>query len=119
MLRHCDGTECARLVKESNGARGVAASRKLDESVLAAVGLEAQSLIERQRARMVERAGVDQKPRDRFGPGVHRRVIEKEIAELPADVLRNEPEVGNVGGGGVTKIELRQAGRASVGIEHV
>src|SRR5205823_3079330 len=100
-------------------SRHPAASQKLDEPLLAAIGDKSQPLIKRERARVVEGAGVDKEFRNRLRPGVHRRMVEEEISKPPADVFRDQAEVGDVRQRRFPEIEFRHARRASIGIEDV
>ena len=59
---------------------------------------EAHALIKRQRAGMVQGAGVDRQPLDRLRPGVDAGVIEEKKAQALADRLRHQAEIGDVGG---------------------
>src|SRR5271165_3577433 len=102
---HAPGDSCDR----ANSAHSCAGSKSLwhlDIPILARIGHEAHALVERQRAWMVQSAGVDQQRRDRSGPGIGHGVIEEEISESFAHEFRYQSEIGDLAGRGFAEIEF-------------
>ena len=82
-----NGLRAKVLKAQGVSATGALSLWHLDVAVLAAIGHETHALIERQRARVVEGAGVDQQLRDRMRPCIERGLIEEVKAQMAPDEI--------------------------------
>src|SRR5262245_22962529 len=75
-------------------------SRKIgwydDHAFRPGVGHKARTLIGHKRLFVIERAGIDQKPFDRFRPAQLDDLVQEPRADAPSGELRHQTEIGNM-----------------------
>src|SRR5689334_2842397 len=99
--------------------RGAVEARIVGDLDLPPERAKAGALVERQRGRMIEAAGVQPEPLDRPRPRKLERAVHQEAADAGADEFCRDTEHADLAGVRLTEIELEQAFVAVVGDEGV